>query len=350
MNSKPVLKSNLKSTPKPLLFISHRHIDKNIADVISKFVKSKSGGRVEIFQSSSCSTKGPQIGKNLNQQLMQYLWKASAVVLVYTTPDQDWSYCMWECGVAMDPESPDTRVILFQCAGRTPAVFADQVRVDIRNLVDIQRFSNEFLTNPAFFPGYGRAIAPGFQENSPEVLDAAQELYDKLQKEAPPLADEPAIEDWPAFPFLQLEISFDHVDSICNATPKKRSQVARNIVKQQCLISGGDKAAEQLFGVPSLSSGMPFQKLIEKWKKKNPRSRSKWVEALSCQIMDGAQWDFPQLVWELMPGIDRNTWYAPMLTRVRKIPSRRCIQFDIYFYKFFLDTEKNCVNIGIPSA
>jgi hypothetical protein len=52
------------------------------------------------------------------------------VLLVYTTEDQDWSYCMWECGVAMKPDAPQTRIVVLQCAAETPNVFEDRVRVD----------------------------------------------------------------------------------------------------------------------------------------------------------------------------------------------------------------------------
>jgi hypothetical protein len=347
--SRAPAKPSSDSDARPLVFISHRHTDKNIADVIRKFLKSRSGGRVQIFQSSTYAAEGPQIGRNLNQQLMQNLWKAAAVILVYTTPDQDWSYCMWECGVATDPRSPDTRVILFQSGGRPPTVFADQVRVKMGELVDIQRFTNEFLTSKQFFPAYAKPMAPGFHENGSEVLDAAQELFEKLQQVAPLSIEEPPIEEWPAFPFLQLELGLDHVQTIGKTKEKSRVAIAKKLIKQNCIIRAGDKVAEQLFGVPSLSAGMPFQRLIEKWLKKNPRSKSKWIDAIQSQIIDGVQWEFPQAEWELMPGLDRQSWYAPMLTRVRKIPSKACMQFDVYFYKFSLDQEGKLANIHIPA-
>ena len=352
MNKKRKSKTNRKHKPKagrkhaskavrkrssrPLVFISHRHEDKILADVITDFLKTKSGGRVEVFQSSNFAAKGPEIGRNLNEQLRQYLWTASAVILIYTTSDQDWSYCMWECGVAMDPGSPDTKVILFQCAGEAPALFADQVRVDITNSGDIQRFTNEFLTSKRFFPGHGVAMSR-FRENDQQVMDAAKRLFDELDKVKPRPRE--LVEEWPAFPFLRLELRLDHVDTICKANNRTRNQVATKIIKRECLVSEGDKEVGQLFGVPIISKGMVFQKLLDKWARKNVRSNSKWIDALYGQIMDGAQWDFPRLAWEFMPGPDGNTVYAPMLTRVRRIPGE-CMQFDIYFYKFYSTGKK----------
>jgi hypothetical protein len=88
---------------RPLLFISHRHADQPIADVLRKFVTDRSGGRIAVFQSSSAQADNPRVGRELQQELKEHLWEAGVVVLVYTSPEEDWSYCMWECGVATHP-------------------------------------------------------------------------------------------------------------------------------------------------------------------------------------------------------------------------------------------------------
>src|SRR5689334_4569151 len=102
-------------TTKPLLFISHRHVDRSIADVLRKFVKDRSGGRITVFQSSSAQAENPRVGRELQQELKQALWSAGVVLLVYTSPEEDWSYCMWECGVATHPASPETKIVVLQC-------------------------------------------------------------------------------------------------------------------------------------------------------------------------------------------------------------------------------------------
>jgi hypothetical protein len=47
-----------------------------------------------------------------------------------------------------------------------------------------------------------------------------------------------------------------------------------------------------------------------------------------------------------MQGVDNQTWYAPMLNRVRKIHSQQCIQFDLHFHKF--DIRSGSVEIDVP--
>ena len=83
--------------------------------------------------SSSPEFTGPRFGRGLNDQLRQALWNTEVLILVYTSADQDWSYCMWECGVATQPQSPNTNIIVFQCGSDVPAPFQDVLRVNARS-------------------------------------------------------------------------------------------------------------------------------------------------------------------------------------------------------------------------
>src|SRR3954453_8886931 len=104
-----------RAVKQPLLFISHRHVDKPIADVLRQFVTERSGGRISVFQSSSAQAEGARVGREVQRELKENLWQAGVIVLIYTSPDEDWSYCMWECGVATHPGSPETKILLLQC-------------------------------------------------------------------------------------------------------------------------------------------------------------------------------------------------------------------------------------------
>lgn len=336
------------SNSTPRLFISHKHIDSNIADVIRSFVTMHSGGRISVFQSSSPWADAPKVGRNLNKQLREALWETSVVILVYTIPDQDWSYCMWECGVASHPQSPDTKIILFQCAGGSPMLFAEQVNVNARDLVDIQKFVDEFLTSPDFFPAFQGPITK-FVPHGQEVASAAADFYQKIKPVLPPEKEDPSIE-WPAYPFLQLELGISHVDRINNLETHERAKSAYKILQQECVISTADKYCEQLFGVPSFPCGMTLKKLIETWRESHPDSESKWVRALCSQILAGVMWKFPPTSWELMQGLSDSVWHAPVLNRVRKLPGRHCMQFDIYFYKFGIKAGEKSFRINIPET
>jgi hypothetical protein len=330
-----------------LLFISHKHVDKKIADVISSFVTMHSGGRVKVFQSSSPWTDAPKVGRNLNKQLRETLWNTNVLILIYTTADQDWAYCMWECGVASHPKSPDTRIILFQCAGVSPAVFAEQVNVNVRDTVDIQNFTGEFLTSPDFFPGYSKALTK-FQPKGRDAANAAADLFQKLNDVLPPEYIDSI--EWPAYPFLQLELGFVAIEQIRNLKPKGRKQNPNEIIKENCIVSTADRYCEQLFGVLGFPKELTLQQLAQSWREKFPNSRSRWVEALCLQLRAGALSRFPQSSWEVMQGFNDHTWRAPVLTRVRNIPSRKVMQFDIYFFKFDVPAGSDSVTIDVPSS
>lgn len=333
-------------TEKPLFFISHKTCDAKIASEIAAFVRTRSGGRVEVFQSSSLSAAGPRIGRNLNQELLGALWRAGTVALVYTSPDQDWGYCMWECGVAMDPASPDTRIILFQAAATPPTVFADQVRVDPRKLADIHRFVKEFLTSTEFFPGFPAAVAPGFSPDGPEVAEAAQYLFEKLQTLLPP-PDAEQFEEWPAWPYIQLELTLEQTNSICTADKNRRTEVSLQLLENEAVVREGDKVAERLFGMAGFPEGIKFRSLIDSWRDGEVTPSSRWLESLARQVAAAAQWRWLEPTWELMQGLDGDSWYAPVINRVRRSKAQRIMQFDVYFQRFEMD-EQGALLLGQP--
>jgi hypothetical protein len=102
------------STDKPLLFISHKHVDHEVATALADFIKDHTGAQVRIHVSSNPDYQGPAAGRVINQALRETLWQTEALILVYTSADQDWSYCLWECGVATNRGRPEN-IIVLQC-------------------------------------------------------------------------------------------------------------------------------------------------------------------------------------------------------------------------------------------
>jgi hypothetical protein len=346
MNEDSEAPSKVDGEP-PLLFLSHRHRDNAIATVIREFIDTRTAGAIRVFQSSSATVDGPRIGRQLDKELVASLWEAGVVILLYTMPDHDWSWCMWECGVATHPRDDDTRTILFQCAGAAPPLFAGEVRVNLRDIVDVQKFTNELLTSPDFFPRIGRALTR-FQPNSPAVIQAAQDLYERLKNVLPSVDVEPE-QDWPPYPFIRLELSKEDVDSICSARAEERLKTTMGLVGSNALVTAADIEAERLFGIRGLSERTRLEKVVASWKERSPTPESKWYDALCSQIADAALNAFPSQIWELMRGAEARdrTWYAPSLIRVRRIPLRRCMEFDVYFCKFDVE-EHGRVKVGVP--
>jgi hypothetical protein len=336
------------SGARPLIFISHRHADKPIADRIREFVNERSNGRVEVFQSSDAGARGPKIGEVLNDEIKENLARATMVILVYTTEDEDWQYVMWECGLATDLRGPAIRIIVFQCGPRLPRVFADRVGVNIRKSVEIQRFANEFLTSSEFFPSLGQAIAPYWHANDANVQQAAQD-FDAALREVWPLDDDDEVEEWPPYPYLRLELSGEQVRQIREESQQRRLEATLEVL-QAALVVDGDREAARIFGMPSIRADDRFERFVTAWTNAFPDAEPGWLTGLAVQVREAAQSSFPTLRWELMRGIDPldGTWYAPVLNRVREIKRTQVMQFDVYFDKFTLDEEHKHVEVGVP--
>ena len=199
---------------KPLLFISHKHCDTKIAQEIARFVRSVSGGGVDVYVSSDPGFEGPRVGKALNLELKDALWRAGVVILVYTTQDQDWSWCMWECGLAEDPQSPDTKVVVLQCLADEPEVFKGAVRVLAWEKESVQAFAKRFR-DPDFFPDRGRAVTA---LNEGELSDEAAELYQALNQAIPRQPPE----NWSAWPCTRLRLDHEVIDKLKNVAREER--------------------------------------------------------------------------------------------------------------------------------
>jgi hypothetical protein len=221
---------------KPMIFISHKHSDRAIATVVRSFITEVSNGNVRVFQSSDAEGLGPRVARHLVTELRDALWEAGMVILIYTTPDKDWGYCMWECGVAMRPDSPDTNITVLQCGDWTPDVFDGQVHVNARQKTSVERFVRQFMTDPNFLPNSTQAIT-GYEQSHPKVQSTADKFFGDLQAVLP--VDIGA--EWPAHPFLQLQLTYSSLKAVTDAPPEQRALVAKNTVMADAQISDADK-------------------------------------------------------------------------------------------------------------
>ncbi len=80
---------------------------------------------------------------------------------------------MYECGLALQRDTPDTIIKVFTCDDSGPPQFEGRVLVKIKDRADVLRFTNDFLTDAEFFPDFGEKVAPGFNPNDSSVVSAA---------------------------------------------------------------------------------------------------------------------------------------------------------------------------------
>jgi hypothetical protein len=312
----------------PRLFISHKHSDSKIAHVVAAFVEEKSNNSVRVHLSSNPDFQGPKFGKALNAQLREALWNTDVLLLVYTSADQDWQYCMWECGVATHPQSPDTNIIVFQCGTDAPSPFQDVLRVNVRRYDDIKRFTDQFFRDPKFFPKLNRPFAPALKDV--HVENAAKDLFKKLGEVLP--LDPASVEEWRTWPYLRIELPRSEVDRIEQASEAERVKLSHQIVSNFAEIRTSDPRAAQLFGQALLPPKLKFENLLKSWKDRNPNADASWFDSCCEQIMIGAVRGFPIIRWTPIREAGSDSEFTPILSRVRRLPFAGHVEFDLYFY------------------
>jgi CheY-like chemotaxis protein len=152
------------------ILISHRAADQPIAEVIRKNLSS--WGFDDIHQAGTPEAR-PRVGEFLPDELTEAFDDVDLVILVYTLADEDWSWCMWACGLATRPQQPDaTRVVVFRCSRYdAPRHFAQQVIVDV-DIDGIHNFTKQLYRNDDFFKG-----RPAYR---PRIADANLQYMSKV--------------------------------------------------------------------------------------------------------------------------------------------------------------------------
>lgn len=323
------------------IFISHRHTDKDIADVFTKHLRAWGIPEDSIFQSSN-PKYGARVGKQLTDELKQALVRAQVVFLIYTFADEDWSFCMWELGVATDPELDHTNSVVFCCSGDKPKVFEGQIMVEITE-DGLRRFVHQFHTKDGFFP-----VEKPYQDIPPEeVQKRSKHLYDELMQVIP-CAKLQEVFRWDNF---RVHIDRHHIDkiqSLCKEGESKDDEI-HDILSMESHVLGEPPPFGQSmghFGFNTFEKGLTLGALMNRWKAgKKQRQEEKvigwvgitddWVHELYSEIKRAVNNQVAQppryLMRSLVP--DANWWFYPVLNHVRHLPDKS-MQFDLYFFRF----------------
>jgi hypothetical protein len=319
--------SGSPESPELSVFISHRHKDAAIATVLADWIRDCAG--VRIFQSSTPGD-APAPGRQLNLELRKALHDSSLVLCLFTAKHEDWSWCMWECGLAQNPVVDDTRVILLQFTDDFPDPFGDVVRVDVRSRNDIHKFAMGFLTDPQMFPGYGRPLRPDLAPTDPAVQRRARDLFDAFGEVGFP---EP-VEQWASWTILILELRLDEVESLDeDLSEDERVRLIKEMLMDRCVVVDGERTARNIFGLVAIPQRIRFSKLYDLWRRKYQAPESKWLDSIAGQISIAARRQIPATDWEIMEGAASGTSQSsmPVLCWTVRDPANACIQFHLYF-------------------
>ena len=309
---------------KPLIFISHKHADKNVASIIGNWIDDLTAGNVDVFLSSDSEFDTPEIGQDLSKDLGKNLLKAGVVILVYTSADHDWSYCTWECGVALTPGTPDTRIMCIQCQNDIPNILANDVRVVVSDEESVISFAKMFK-DKNFIPNHDKKIT-GLSEK--KIIDRGKELQSDLIKALP---GEP-VENWSGWPYLRLEISNSKISNAAKFDSEKSVEAIYQSLQNDAVITDSSTSAPTLFGKEDITLNSRFNDLVENWRKIQDAASDFWIYTLAQQILDSSNKNIPNLKeWARFRPASGVSEYIVGIGRVKRMSTST--SFDCYFYR-----------------
>ncbi len=304
------------------IFISHRHDDKKIADVINNNLQLWGISENSIYQSSAAAGGGPTFGEDLNENLRNALDEAEVVFLVYTFSDMDWSYCMYECGLATNPKQPNTKIIVFQTTEDIPKVLENQIRVKITP-ENLYRFTEQFHKDKNFFPAQ-EAFAPDI--SSYILQQKSDTFYQDLLKVIP----KHKTDQRKRWDFLRLKLN---VDSLTKIEQEQSKDNQLNIIQEESEVIDYFGDATKHFGYYSFKKPDLFKKLIERWQNINAENRQEWIQELFEEMLRGINDAPAEPTWELMKSKRwTDFWMYPVVNHITVNPDDS-MEFQIYIYR-----------------
>jgi hypothetical protein len=232
---------------------------------------------------------------------------------------------MWECGLAEDPNSADTKVVVIQCLPDEPQIFDGSVRVVASEPASVIGFANRFLDSD-FLPGNDRPLT-GLEPKELEQLatELATDLHDLIPQEPP--------ENWSAWPFMRLELPHDIVIGVLKSEPKTaRVGAMRDALSESCIIHETASGLAQLFGRAEVSPGSPLSDLVDDWQEYFPDDDPDWLTSLAAQILQAARKRTPKdNWWARFRDAQEDDEFIIGVGRVKKNPSS--FNFDCFFFR-----------------
>lgn len=331
------------TTPRSL-FISHKDKDKDIADALRTTVNNWCVGQdVEVYQSSNPKASPVTVGRKIKDDLKRAISDVDVVLLIYTDDKDDWSFCMWECGLATNPRAnaadPDANIVVLQCLNSIPAVFEDQLWVPV-NEEGIEKLTSDFHNSPDFFSRHDGAFLPADKDT---IRERSFALLQKLQKAIRPLRDRTEHKrgftpQWIRI-HVSLSLSKDQLDLI-NRTrdPEKSFELTEEVIKSKCVIN--EKTDTHAFGHFDLAGakrGLTLWEFYKSWQFSEAGQKFKhmnWFRDLGVAMIRRIL--NKQALEAQVPvksAKEQQTWYLPVINAFRSENNDCDWEFLIELYR-----------------
>lgn len=328
------------------IFISHRTKDKEIATALRTTLENWGAGQDLVIQQSSDPKSSPvTTGGNLREEIKIALSNADVVMLLYTENDKDWSYCMWECGVATNPRAKeqgelDTNIVVLQCLDRIPDVFEDHLWVQV-NDEGINKLTNDFHIREGFFPRHPGAFIPNvtaetLKERSEQLLAKLEAAIAKKRQQQ----DEPCkmTPQWIRI-YLALSLSENDIEIIRRTRdPEKSYDLIKGSIKSNCFVTKEtDTHAYGHFDLADAKPRLTLWELFENWRSSQLAkdfAHMDWYTELGIAMVRRVLYKQSlEVEVPLKSAKEQQTWYLPVINAFRAGNSGQDWEFRLELYR-----------------
>lgn len=331
----------MSDTPdEKLIFISHRHVDKEMADVLRTELESW-GDDIKIYQSSSAEN-GSRVGADLEDSIASNIANACLVLSVYSPAPGDMNWCMFECGLAEDPTAEKSKVVPFSSSDEVPEPLSGRLTVKLTP-DSIRQFVHGFHTEADFLQGRP-AYDPGLHDKAKKAL--ADRLYKKLEACAPR-----PIESVPVYDLITFDISFADVEAARHAMQEADRDSsfteAGAVISANAMIIGASGDPQEHFGFDIMTENLKLTDLVERWKYLSREDTASWAEELT-EAIARAFMNFPEFsvthpLQSLAAG--GGGWLIPVVSQYRKMPIQERFEFDVLFCRLAREAGQRMAEI-----
>ncbi len=311
------------------VFISHRHKDKDIANVFREAIEDWSNCQVKVFQSSHAES-ALSIGDDLDDSIKRAVADSNVVLLIYTAADADWAWCMYECGLAQDPDSMDTRIVVFHTSEELPGPLQNLITVPMSE-ESVKTLTDDFHRDVGFFPKLQHAFAPDLDDD--QIEQRSMELYKNLRKAIPTTK----AKEWQRYDHMTLALSLEDVKQVEQideeADYKKSLKCAKQLINQNCVVKEFFGEPQAHFNFEEITENLKFSTLVERWRKESEYANLSWDEELyeeMARAMLNRKEGAVSVPFNSVEP-DSKTWLLPVVVRTRVVPEEKIMKFDILF-------------------
>ncbi len=313
----------------PKVFISHKFDDSDVASKVAKRLQTISN-ELDIYLASDPTFEGPRMGKSINMSLKKALGDTSLVLLIFSTMGKEWSWCMWECGVATNPNDPTpTTVVTLSLREEAPKPYEDALMIKASDLDSVQTFVNQLCTDKELFPKLGKPLT-GRTPNDNFIEEQAKNLHKELSEftKSSEILEESR---WGGFSISMDNETAEYMKSLDSA-PSGEDLI--NLL-EKLFVSNPISWGVKHFGYENITpgDGDSVADLRNRWKdtRGDGLKSTPWTEIIVNEIWRIITNRPTNMIWEPFKSVMQGTsdlWVYPIVHKYRK-HSNGIIEFDL---------------------